>query len=112
MLPRTTAAFSSAVPVARLFDANLGRSVLSSSQRKWPSLVKISWPVGFAPRVGVRRPSGLTLSEDSKIHTPASSLADCADAEPANSAHRHISPAAMLLECVDRCINLILVSIR
>src|SRR6185312_16640449 len=110
MLPRTTAAFSSVVPVARLFELNLGSSVLSSSQMKWPLSVKIRLPVGFAPSVGVRWPSGFIVSDDSKVHAPASCSVDCAYAgtEPPESVHRPINAAAAIQPCVRLFMNLLL----
>ena len=49
MLPATTALFSSAVPVVRLFEANLGRSARVMISATRPVLVRITLPFASDP---------------------------------------------------------------
>src|SRR5438552_12516959 len=56
MLPATAALFSSAVPVVRLFEANLGRSARVMISATRPVLVRITLPFASDPKGSVLVP--------------------------------------------------------
>src|SRR5262245_9640458 len=86
MPPNTAALFSSAVPCARLLEANLGVSGLMLTIAKRPLLSNIANPVPLGPNTLTRLPSGRMLTFDTLLHVPTRSLAVWAAANCGNAA--------------------------
>src|SRR5262245_64967712 len=96
MLPFTTALYSSAVPVARLLDANFGRLAPVMTRTYRPLASSESAPFAFGPNVSLFLPS-ISDTAEAKLYDPTTSLAPCAKLGPAHTmAPTHRTPIALI----------------